>query len=321
MRTSGFIFLASFLIYFAFRSVNLKEVWFHVQKASWGYILISFLIGYIAVISRGKRWTIVLNHLDRPVPFWHAVHATAFGYLMNQVLPRAGEVARATALNRSDKIPVNILIGTIIIERTIDLLMMGLLFGATFILANGEIHNFLTITDSEATSNPKTSNIILIIILGLIVSIILFGALNFKKIKSNIFFIWIQNFIKGMMDGIRSVGQLENKWGFWRHTIFIWFCYFIMVYLCFFAFPFTENLTVIQGVFVMMAAAFGYLVPVPGGVGAYHYLVAMALVVLGRTYEQGLAFATVVHATQTLMMISTGIIGFLALTSKKEKPS
>jgi hypothetical protein len=120
LRTLSFIFLASILIYFAFRSVDLKEVWIYAKKAKWSYVAISFLIGYAAIISRGKRWTLVLDGLNKSVPHWNAIHATAFGYLMNQVLPRAGEVARATALNRSDKIPVNILIGTIIIERLIN---------------------------------------------------------------------------------------------------------------------------------------------------------------------------------------------------------
>ena len=321
LKTLGFILLASILIYFAFRSVNLSEVWIHAKKAKWSYIGISFLIGYAAIISRGNRWTLVLDGLNKSVPRWHAIHATAFGYLMNQVLPRAGEVARATALNRSDKIPVNILIGTIIIERTIDLLMMGILVGVTFILSSGEIQSFLSITDSGISGDVESSNSALkITVTG---SVILISILSFysKKVKSSLLFNWIKNFVSGMLDGIKSVGKLENKTKFWQHTIFIWVCYFLMVYLCFFAFPFTEDLSVVQGLFVMTAAAIGYLVPVPGGVGAYHYLVAMALVVLGRSYEQGLAFATVVHATQTLMMISSGIVGFFALTSKKVKSS
>ena len=321
LRTLSFIFLASILIYFAFRSVNLNEVWIYAKKAKWGYVAISFLIGYAAVISRGNRWTLVLDGLNKSVPRWNAIHATAFGYLMNQVLPRAGEVARATALNRSDKIPVNILIGTIIIERTIDLLMMGILSGVTFILSSGEIQRFLSITDSGISDDAQSSNNYLKITLMGSVILIFILLFYLKKDKSNLFFNWIKNFISGMIDGIKSVGKLESKTKFWQHTIFIWACYFLMIYLCFFAFPFTENLSIVQGLFVMTAAAIGYLVPVPGGVGAYHYLVAMALVVLGRSYEQGLAFATVVHATQTLMMVSTGIVGFFALTSKKVKSS
>ena len=109
LKTISLIGLAFLLIYLAFKKVNVFEVWGYAKEASWIYVIISFAIGYSAVISRGFRWTIVLESIGKPVSPWSATHATAFGYLMNQVLPRAGEVARATALNRSNKIPINIL--------------------------------------------------------------------------------------------------------------------------------------------------------------------------------------------------------------------
>jgi uncharacterized protein (TIRG00374 family) len=318
LKTISLIGLAFLLIYFAFKKVNVFEVWGYAKEASWIYVIISFAIGYSAVISRGFRWTIVLESIGKPVSPWNATHATAFGYLMNQVLPRAGEVARATALNRSNKIPINILIGTIIIERTIDLIMMALLVGVTFILSSGDIESFLSITNSDTEEPTKASKesikyFILFVILSFFV-VLIFS----KKLKSTIWIKKIKTFMIGILDGFQSVWKLERKIKFWQHTFYIWTCYFFMIYICFFAFPFTKDLSIAEGLFIMAAAAIGYLVPVPGGIGAYHYLVTMALVVLGRTYEQGLAFATVVHTTQTLMMVSTGVVGFLTLTSKKE---
>jgi hypothetical protein len=52
-------------------------------------------------------------------------------------------------------------------------------------------------------------------------------------------------------------------------------------------------------------------------VGAYHYLVAKALEVLAVPYPEGLAFATLVHASQTIMLMSTGVIGFIGLSRFK----
>ena len=90
-----------------------------------------------------------------------------------------------------------------------------------------------------------------------------------------------------------------------------------MIYVCFFAMPATENIQIDQSLFVMMAASMGIVVPVPGGVGAYHYLVAKALEVLAVPYPEGLAFATLVHASQTIMLMSTGVIGFIGLSRFK----
>jgi uncharacterized membrane protein YbhN (UPF0104 family) len=111
--------------------------------------------------------------------------------------------------------------------------------------------------------------------------------------------------------------RLNKPWAYLGHTLFIWSAYFVMVYVFFFALPATKHIPVDQGLFVMMAASLGVVIPVPGGVGAYHYLVAKALEVLSIPYIEGLAFATLVHAAQAIMLMSTGIIGFIGLNRFK----
>ncbi|MEJ6499795.1 MAG: lysylphosphatidylglycerol synthase transmembrane domain-containing protein [Cryomorphaceae bacterium] len=322
LRTTGFALLAILLLIFAFDDVDLNKVWASAKEAKWGYIMLSIALGYTAVLSRGKRWTYVLRHLGYSTSTWRAVHATGVGYLVNMAIPRAGEVARATALNRADNIPVNVLIGTILIERTIDLLMMAGLLGLAFIGASGEIQALLDITQQNTDGSPKSGGFPWMSLFGGIVGLVLIFAVFFQKqVRATAFYTKLVTFLEGMMEGVRAVGQLPNKWAFWGHTFFIWACYYVMVYVCFYALPFTANFTLAQGLFVMMAASLGVLVPVPGGVGAYHYLVAMALVVLGLPYEQGLAFATIVHAAQALMLISSGVIGLIALSARKGRTS
>ncbi len=311
----------SFLLYFAFQGVDLNAVWESAKEAQWGYIALSVALGYIAILSRGQRWTYVLRHLGYPTTMWRAVHATGIGYLVNMAIPRAGEVARATALNRADKTPVNILIGTILIERTIDLLMMAGLLGLAFLSASEELTALIDLTQSESDPNAGPGIPWGSIFLGLFIAAGLFGWLFRARLKTTPFYAKVRDFLKGMLEGIKAVGQLPNKWAFWAHTFFIWGCYYAMVYVCFYALPFTADVTPAQGLFVMMAASLGILIPVPGGVGAYHYLVAMALVVLGLPYAQGLAFATIVHAAQAIMLMSSGVIGLIGLSAGKGRTS
>jgi uncharacterized membrane protein YbhN (UPF0104 family) len=155
------------------------------------------------------------------------------------------------------------------------------------------------------------------IFVGLLIASSLLAWLFRARIKTTPLYAKVRDFLKGMLEGIKAVGQLPNQWAFWAHTFFIWGCYYAMVYVCFYALPFTADVTPAQGLFVMMAASLGVLIPVPGGVGAYHYLVAMALVVLGLPYAQGLAFATIVHAAQAIMLMSSGVIGLIGLSARK----
>ena len=321
LRTAGFAALALFLLYFAFQGVDLNAVWESAKEAQWGYIALSVALGYIAILSRGQRWTYVLRHLGYPTTMWRAVHATGIGYLVNMAIPRAGEVARATALNRADKTPVNVLIGTILIERTIDLLMMAGLLGLAFLSASEELSALIDLTQTDQATDAGPGIPWGSIFLGLFIAAGLFGWLFRARLKTTPFYAKVRDFLKGMLEGIKAVGQLPNQWAFWAHTFFIWGCYYAMVYVCFYALPFTADVTPAQGLFVMMAASLGVLIPVPGGVGAYHYLVAMALVVLGLPYAQGLAFATIVHAAQAIMLMSSGVIGLIGLSAKNGRTS
>ena len=54
----------------------------------------------------------------------NSIASVAFGYLTNTVIPRSGEIARCTALNSTDNVPIDKLFGTVIIERVIDFIML-----------------------------------------------------------------------------------------------------------------------------------------------------------------------------------------------------
>ena len=127
--------------------------------------------------------------------------------------------------------------------------------------------------------------------------------------------------MQGLLAGLRSVARLDNPAGFWGHTLAIWACYFLMVYLMFFALPATSNITVAHALFVMMSATFSYIVPAPGGFGTYHVFVTSALWVTGVPMADGLVFATVVHSSQTAMMLLSGTVGFAGLAFLRKKTS
>ncbi|MDZ7845297.1 MAG: lysylphosphatidylglycerol synthase domain-containing protein [Owenweeksia sp.] len=104
------------------------------------------------------------------------------------------------------------------------------------------------------------------------------------------------------------------------HTIFIWSMYYLMVYICFFALDFTLGLSVSDGLFVVVTAAgLGMVVPTPGGIGAYHYLVMLGLGVLGIAKDDGVSFATWYTPVRLVMTIIAGVIGFGMLARARHR--
>ena len=314
LKTLLFASIGVSLLYFAFKGVDLKAVGKEMGNAKLEWIGLSMLVGLGAVVSRGMRWKLVLDSMGYRSTSWRTSYAIGIGYLINMVFPRAGEVARATALRRSDKIPVDVLLGTIIVERLIDLIIVSILLGLTLILTYPELQKLLASTQGSqpAANEGGIPWLWIALALGLLAAWLLRKRFFKTSLGQR-----VQSFLRGLSQGFTSIVRLDKPWAYLGHTVFIWASYFVMIYVCFFAMPATESIQIDQSLFVMMAASMGIVVPVPGGVGAYHYLVAKALEVLSVPYPEGLAFATLVHASQTIMLMSTGVIGFIGLSRFK----
>ncbi|MNH19570.1 hypothetical protein D3C79_793110 [compost metagenome] len=73
--------------------------------------------------------------------------------------------------------------------------------------------------------------------------------------------------------------------------------------------------------FVLTVGSLGMAAPVQGGLGAFHWIVSKGLILYGIAELDGLAYATISHGTQTLMIVIFGSLGFvwLLLTSNTRK--
>ena len=74
-----------------------------------------------------------------------------------------------------------------------------------------------------------------------------------------------------------------------------------------------------DALFLMFAGALSTLVPVPGGFGAFHTVVAGALLsVYGLPFSVGLIFATLSHESQIVMELVLGAASYGYETVHKE---
>jgi glycosyltransferase 2 family protein len=120
-------------------------------------------------------------------------------------------------------------------------------------------------------------------------------------------------FFKGVAEGLLSIKNMQRKGAFLAHSFFIWFMYFGMAWVIFKSIDAVAEITVLQAIFIMVAGGFGMIMPAPGGIGAYHGAVMLGFVALGYNEELGLAVANVIWLTQTLMIVFTGGVAYLAL--------
>ena len=71
--------------------------------------------------------------------------------------------------------------------------------------------------------------------------------------------------------------------------------------------PALDDLTIIDALFLSLAGSLGWLIPVPGGFGAFHFIVSLALqAIYGIPFELGIIFATLSHESQAITMVLFG---------------
>lgn len=305
-----FMSIGGILLYLTFATLNPTELWANIRNTHLGGLLLALGIGFLAIIIRGVRWVQLVESMEYQVSAPRAIAAVAFSYLVNLVTPRVGEVARCTALNRTDQIPIDKLVGTVVLERVVDTLMFGLVFLVTLVTQADLLRVFLNQSGAEL---PELGLTFLLWVIGALIG----GAILVWKTK----FVWekwalaqkILGFVDGLWFGLKSLRTVKNKPLFWLYSLSIWACYVGTIVIGFQIVPGLDSLGVQEAFFISVAAALGFVIPVPGGIGAYHFLVSKALFVLGFELTLGTAFATVIHSGQSLMFVVTGALGFVFL--------
>ena len=119
----GFGFL---LLWWLFREMDLKEIWNVIRHGvRYDIILFSLLFGLFANIVRGLRWGLLIETLGVRFKRSNAINAVLGNYAVNLVLPRVGEVWRCGIVAKYDKISFSKLLGTLLIDRVSDTIMVG----------------------------------------------------------------------------------------------------------------------------------------------------------------------------------------------------
>ncbi|MEC7653812.1 MAG: lysylphosphatidylglycerol synthase transmembrane domain-containing protein [Bacteroidota bacterium] len=298
---AAFLAIGVFLLTKLTEFVDDKEALIEkMSSAPFWAVSVTLTMGLLAVFSRGIRWNLLLNPMGYKASTTNAVAAVAFGYLANIFLPRSGEVARCAALNSTDDVPVDKLIGTVITERVVDILMLLILLTIAFIT------NFDAVLGLFSSIQIPGGSALFVLALAIgVFSIGGYAILKRKNNKSKIL-----KFIRGIGDGVKSVQNMERKIWFILHTLFIWIMYYLMAFVIFISMDGLEDLGVFQGLWVMVSGGFGMLFPSPGGIGSYQGAVMLGFESIGYDKVIGLAVGHVVWLTQTAMLILAGAVGY-----------
>lgn len=346
--------LAGILLYFCFREVKWSDFVAGLRSCNYWWIGASMVVGALSVLIRSERWRLIMLPLEKAFPnsesapednpnskksrkvkAIHAWDALNIAYLTNFAIPRAGEITRCGVITRKSGLSFEKVVGTVVLERSFDMLcLIGVTF-SLFIISWERFGRFiqneilapvsriLPFSSEAATSasgaSAQTTGFIWLTIITLI-AFALFSYIIFRLREKHPVLRKIANIAKGLLDGLASGIKMPQKWLFFLYTILLWVSYWLMSYTTMLSFPSFSDLGPADALFLMVVGSFGWVVPVQGGIGAYHLIVTLALSsVYAISQTTGIIFATISHESQAIVMLVLGAASLINVAGRSKK--
>ncbi|MCK4662944.1 MAG: flippase-like domain-containing protein [Bacteroidales bacterium] len=318
-----FFLVGIILFWLVYRDQNFKDILNELKKLNYWWVSLTLVFALLSHLSRALRWNLLIQSLGHKSNILNTFLSIMVMYLANLALPRMGEFTRCAIINRYEKISLPKLLGTVILERIIDFIVLVLLF---FIVIITQFHVVIKFIKNNPELSHKFDNLFssekILFITGTILVLLIIIFLLFKNhIKTSWIYRKIAGFIIQIFDGIKTIRNMKNAKIFIFHTIFIYAMYYLMTYVFFWSFLPTANLSLIAGLSTLVIGSFGMVAPVQGGIGAYHFMVMETLFIYGISRTNGKIFALVQHGSINLMLIVVGFICLILLPVVNKKRS
>lgn len=285
-----------------FRSVDLGATWDALRTADprWVTLLVAFLAA--DVVLRVVRWRVLLAPLAA-VRLRDTAASLLVGYLANNVLPaRLGEIVRSHDLGARTGVSRSAILGTIVIERVVDTLVVVSIAAAAILV--------LSVRGVVASAVMVGFAITTLLVIGVAVGIYahrLPGADRLRAFLSR----WprVRGIVSKLRTGLAVASDLRAMVAAVALSVGSWSC----TVLAFAAAAQAVGVEPTMGQAALLAAGTNLATAVPAGpgyVGTFELAGVAIAASVGIAREPALAFAVLVHAA-TLLLTSTG--GAIAL--------
>jgi uncharacterized protein (TIRG00374 family) len=288
-------------------TVDWAHTWSAIRQASIFWILVYSLIMMMAHFIRGWRWNMLTEPVGYTLNKRRSFYAVMTGYLVNVATSRGGEVARCAMASKSEKAPVEMLIGTVVTERIIDMLVMGSLSLLCLVWEYEAISDFFLGPVVGAWHWAANHPLALVLALGAAVAIFLLWRRRSSTQSSS-----TDSFLSRFSGGLKSIFKLRNPGLFILSSYAIWIGYWLCMYVTLKALPMTAEFTLSQSLAVMVFSAFGIIVPVPAGAGVWGVVAYGLHMVYGLELATAETFGIFTVALSNLLLIVGGSVCYAA---------
>ena len=330
--------LAGVFVFFAFRGIDWASFAQDIRQTRWIWVLAFCVVSVGALIFRMLRWQALLRPLhggadaaesgsggsaagaadgaDGKVSALRVWDANNVGNIVNVVIPGSGEFVRCGYMT-GGRASYDKVLGTVVTERICDVLAIVLLMAIAILCGSEQMKQFFRTNIAGAAAGQLSLLWVLAGVLLLLAAGV-WALWHFRE--RNAFCGKIADKLKGFAGGMTSFVRMRKKWLFIIYTIGIWTMYVLMSYSIIKAMPELSHLGAADALFLCAIGNFASVIPVRGGIGAYHYLVALSLSgIYGVSWETGLLNATLNHELHAILILLLGAVSYVSLTLQNRK--
>lgn len=310
------------LCWVMFRNIDFGEMLAVIRSdCDFKWILLPLVVCILSQIFRALRWQIQLKALG-VMPTTFELVLSVFGtYAVNLVFPRLGEVWRTGYIAQCGRSPFSKVFGSMVAERLADVIVALLLLLLSFVLASKTIISYLSQNEEtyqmamDTLSSPWPWMLVAMLVY-------LVWRMLTRHVSPDSTLGKVQTFVRNLWQGFASIATMPGKGRWLIYTGLIWGCYFVQLYIAFFAFPFTREVLSNDGPVVVLLAftlsSLSMSVPSNGGIGPWQWAVMFVLMMYGVDMVNSGAFANLVLGTSTLLNILMGIFTFVMIMLKRK---
>lgn len=285
------------------------------KRANYFWIILAPVLGLVSNFSRAERWRMLLEPVGYKPGYINTYCSVMMMYLFNLFFPRLGEVTRCTILARYENVPLDKSIGTMVVERLVDLVTILILGSVMFAFEYKRLAGYSPNIEVEVSPVVKWASLVLVIVavIGSVIYIeVKFGFAKLKQI--------MKERMIGFWEGLKSIKNVKRPFVFIFHSVFIWFCYYLMIYLSLPALPETASLGMLAALTCLFFGGFA-IVATPGGIGAYPAVISQVLGLYGVSEIVGYGFGSVVWVAQIGSVLLGGVICLILLAILNREPA
>lgn len=331
--------LAVALLWVAFKGVSWGDFWTGLKACDWGWVVVSMVVSGGVCLLRGWRWKMLLRPIDRSTKLLTCFNAVNISYVASMAIPRIGELVRCGYITKRSRMsPDGVhklasydkVLGTVVVERGFDASMLVVLMLGILAALWSRFGSFFSEKMLIPISDSFSLNIVWLV--GVIfagIAVFIWAVWRFREKSGFCMKVW--GFVLGIWKGITQSFKMKSWPKFLLVTVAIWVSYWITSECIILAVQGIDasllpagvaedlaGLDIVDALFLMFVGGLSSLVPVPGGFGAFHYLVSLALSTMyGIPTEVGVIFATLSHESMAATEIILGALSYGYETIKK----